>query len=68
MEAGDIAAGSDEGMPGRVAAVMRDEKRIGGTRGEGDLLGNQGRDGGRGRGAVERWRLAVAMESHDCPP
>lgn len=67
MHTYDIAAGCDEVMPGRVAAIVRDQKRIGSGVGKCNLLCAQPRDDSRDASTIKRGRLNLAMETHEMP-
>jgi hypothetical protein len=47
-------------MPGRIEAVVIDQKRIGRARDKGEFFGDEAMNCGRDGGAIERGGLALA--------
>lgn len=60
-----MAAGSDEIVSGRVAAVVLDRKRIGAAHFESHICGDKAGDDGGDASAIERGRHALTKKTHD---
>ena len=68
MNADHVAAAADKMMPGRVAAIVLDQERIGDAVFERGLFGEQTGDGGGDGAAIERDWLRVPIEAHQTVP